>query len=90
MSARYDLIIVGTGFAGAFFLMRYLERAPATVRVLVLERGGSDDKSWQMMNRRTSSIAPDEVFHNLTPKNPGTPAQALAAIPSAGPAARPA
>ena len=41
MSARYDLIIVGTGFAGTFFLMRYLEGAPATVRVLVLvlERG---------------------------------------------------
>jgi choline dehydrogenase-like flavoprotein len=70
MSARYDLIIVGTGFAATFFLMRYLERAPATVRVLVLERGGSDDKSWQMVNRRTSSIAPDEVFHNLTPLKP--------------------
>jgi hypothetical protein len=53
MSARYDLIIVGTGFAGTFFLMRYLEGAPATVRVLVLvlERGGSDDKAWQLANR---------------------------------------
>jgi len=50
MSARYDLIIVGTGFAGTFFLMRYLEGAPATVRVLVLERG-SDDKAWQLANR---------------------------------------
>src|ERR1700687_1335614 len=68
MSARYDLIIVGTGFAGAFFLMRYLERAPATLRVLVLERGGSDDKPWQLANRRTSSIAPNQVFHNLAPQ----------------------
>ena len=53
MSARYDLIIVGTEFAGTFFLMRYLEGAPATVRVLVLvlERGGSDDKAWQLANR---------------------------------------
>jgi len=67
-SARYDLIIVGTGFASAFFLMRYLERAPATLRVLVLERGGSDEKSWQLANRRTSSIAPNQVFHNLTPE----------------------
>src|ERR1700681_2278588 len=68
MSARYDLIIVGTGFAGAFFLMRYLDGAPATLRVLVLERGGSDDKPWQLANRRTSSIAPNQVFHNLTPQ----------------------
>ncbi|MFI4869035.1 MAG: GMC oxidoreductase [Steroidobacterales bacterium] len=68
--ARYDLIIVGTGFAGAFFLMRYLERSPANVRVLVLERGGSDPKPWQLEHRRTSSIAPDQVFHNLTPVKP--------------------
>ena len=68
MSARYDVIIVGTGFAGAFFLMRYLERAPAGARVLVLERGGSDDKAWQLANRRTCSIPADQVFHNLTPE----------------------
>ena len=68
MSARYDLIIVGTGFAGAFFLMRYLERAPAGTRILVVERGGSDDKAWQLANRRTCSIRPTEVFHNLTPE----------------------
>jgi choline dehydrogenase-like flavoprotein len=68
MSARYDVIIVGTGFAGAFFLMRYLERAGAGVRVLVLERGGSDDKPWQLAHRRSSSIPADEVFHNLTPE----------------------
>jgi choline dehydrogenase-like flavoprotein len=67
MAARYDLIIVGTSFASAFFLMRYLERSPATVRVLVLERGARDDKSWQLQNRRTSSIAPTEVFENLNP-----------------------
>jgi choline dehydrogenase-like flavoprotein len=68
MSDRYDVIIVGTGFASAFFLMRYLERAPADARVLVLERGGSDNKAWQLANRRTCSIAPDQVFHNLTPE----------------------
>jgi choline dehydrogenase-like flavoprotein len=68
MSPRYDLIIVGTGFASAFFLMRYLEHAPAGARVLVLERGGSDNKAWQLANRRTCSIAPEEVFHNLTPE----------------------
>lgn len=36
---KYDLIIVGTGFASSFFLKRYLEKSPSTVRILVLERG---------------------------------------------------
>lgn len=35
----YDLIVVGTGFAGSFFLERYLRRAADDARVLVLERG---------------------------------------------------
>ncbi len=59
MTPKYDVIIVGTSFAASFFLMRYLERAPAQTRVLVLERGGTDTKAWQLQNRRTSSIAPD-------------------------------
>lgn len=63
---HYDIAIVGTGFAGAFFLMRYLEHAPHA-RVLVLERGDADPKPWQITHRRTSSIAPGEVFVNLTP-----------------------
>jgi choline dehydrogenase-like flavoprotein len=62
MAGQYDVIIIGTGFAGAFFLKRYLERAPATARVLVLERGGRDTKAWQLENRRTSSIASEDVF----------------------------
>jgi choline dehydrogenase-like flavoprotein len=64
---RYDLIIVGTGFAGAFFLLRYLEHAPMTARVLVLERGNADSKSWQLQHRANSSTPPDEVYHNSTP-----------------------
>jgi choline dehydrogenase-like flavoprotein len=72
----YDAIIVGTGFAGAFFLMRYLEHAPRTARILVLERGARDTKGWQLEHRKTSSIAPEEVFVNATPEkewftNPG-------------------
>jgi choline dehydrogenase-like flavoprotein len=35
----YDLIVVGTGPAGAFFLEGALARLPASVRVLALERG---------------------------------------------------
>lgn len=67
MSQRYDLIIIGSGFAGSFFLMRYLERAPAEARVLVLERGNRDTKSWQLAHRRSSSIDPGSVFFNATP-----------------------
>jgi hypothetical protein len=42
---HYALIIVGAGFAYAFFLMRYLERAQPSARVLVLERGRVDEAS---------------------------------------------
>ncbi|MBX2923287.1 MAG: GMC family oxidoreductase [Chitinophagaceae bacterium] len=36
---KYDLIIVGSGFASSFFLKKYLEKSGAEKRVLVLERG---------------------------------------------------
>lgn len=39
MRNHYDLIVVGTSFASSFFLKKYLEKSPATNRVLVLERG---------------------------------------------------
>jgi choline dehydrogenase-like flavoprotein len=67
MDAHYDVIIVGTGFAGAFFLMRYLERAPALARVLVLERGREDSKSWQLQHQATTSIGAEKLFVNRTP-----------------------
>lgn len=67
MDTSYDVVIVGTGFAAAFFLKRYLEKAPPNARVLVLERGGSDTKAWQLANRATSSIPPEDVFVNSTP-----------------------
>jgi choline dehydrogenase-like flavoprotein len=68
VTSNYDVIIIGTSFAASFFLMRYLERSPADRKVLVLERGGPDPKGWQLQNRRTSSIAPTEVFFNATPE----------------------
>lgn len=39
MSGRYDLVVVGTGFASTFFLHKYLSKAKENVRILVLERG---------------------------------------------------
>jgi choline dehydrogenase-like flavoprotein len=68
MAQRYDTIIIGTSFASSFFLMRYLQRAPASVRVLVLERGDRDTKSWQLQNGSTSSIDPAAVFVNKNSK----------------------
>lgn len=38
-SDKYDLIVVGTGFASTFFLKKYLEKSGPEKRVLVLERG---------------------------------------------------
>jgi choline dehydrogenase-like flavoprotein len=66
-SAHYDVIVVGTSFAASFFLLRYLEHAPASVRILVLERGNEDTKLWQLENRKHSSFEPDDVFENETP-----------------------
>lgn len=66
-ATHYDVIVVGTSFASTFFLLRYLEHAPADVRVLVLERGNEDTKAWQLAHRLTSSIQPEEVFENDNP-----------------------
>jgi hypothetical protein len=92
MSSRYDLIVVGTGFAGAFFLMRYLEHAPAGARVL--ERGARDTKAWQLQNRRSSSIDQKDVFVNATPvkdwyTSPGYLGYYDPLVPCNNPSARP-
>lgn len=67
MSKHYDVIVIGTSFAASFFLLRYLEHAPSTARILVLERGTEDTKAWQLAHRLTSSIQPEEVFENDNP-----------------------
>ena len=56
MSRNYDLVVVGTGFASSFFLSRYLEKAAASARILVLERGRLDPHSWQVQEQRVSSF----------------------------------
>jgi choline dehydrogenase-like flavoprotein len=67
MPARYDVIVVGTGFASSFFLMRYLESAAPNARILVLERGNEDTKAWQLANRLHTSIDPDNLVENDNP-----------------------
>jgi choline dehydrogenase-like flavoprotein len=67
MPDHYDVIIVGTGFASSFFLMRYLEHAPPGCRILVLERGNEDTKAWQLANGKNTSIDPDSLIENETP-----------------------
>jgi choline dehydrogenase-like flavoprotein len=44
----YDLILVGSSFASSFFLHKYLGRARASARVLVLERGELREHRWQV------------------------------------------
>jgi len=55
MRQTHDLILVGTGFASSFFLMRYLRTAPPGASVLVLERGRVDSHAWQFKEQRNSS-----------------------------------
>ena len=74
--SRYDLIVVGSGFASTFFLEPYLKRAPTNARVLVLERGRRDSHSWQLRHKRTASTDAASTFVNPNPEkewvyNPG-------------------
>lgn len=68
MADKFDLIVVGTGFASSFFLASYLEKSPATVRVLVLERGQLDTHEWQVKNQRTASRNANDTFINNHPE----------------------
>lgn len=51
---RYDVIVIGSGFAAAFFLKGFLGRAGDRVRVLVLERGPRWPHARQIQARRSS------------------------------------
>lgn len=64
-SERYDLVLVGTGFASSFFLERWLERAPAGARALVLERGRLYEHDWQIAN---GGLLSTDTHVNLTPE----------------------
>ena len=59
---RFDLVCVGTGFATAFFLIGYLRNAPASSRVLVLERGRRNPHAWQIAHRANSDVDWKDTF----------------------------
>jgi choline dehydrogenase-like flavoprotein len=67
VSNNFDLIIVGSGFSSTFFLHRYLQKAKASSRILVLESGRHDSHSWQITNRRNSSRDYDSFVTNKNP-----------------------
>lgn len=67
MDNHYDVIIVGSGFSGAFFLHGYLPKAKPNAKILVIERGPKKSHQWRLDNYRFSTIKFDETFINLTP-----------------------
>lgn len=42
---QFDLAVIGTGFASTFFLQAYLNSAPESARVVVLERGNINNNT---------------------------------------------
>ncbi|NJN63705.1 MAG: GMC family oxidoreductase [Acidobacteria bacterium] len=68
MAERYDLIVVGTGFASSFFLKKALESRGPSFRVLVLERGAHRTHAWQLAHRAELEKSSRALFRNRTPR----------------------
>lgn len=76
----YSLVLAGTGFASSFFLKRYLEKAPPTAKVLVLEGSAYTPHKEKVQRAReipygdTSYISNGSVgnltYDNATPSKP--------------------
>lgn len=71
---KYDLIVVGTGFASTFFLYQYLKKASPEKKVLVLELGhlfSHSDRRRERAGQKPSSPnrnpEPHEVYINKNP-----------------------
>lgn len=52
----YAAVIVGTGFASAFFLQEWLRHAPRDAATLVIDRGRVHSLPWQIEHRRNSDV----------------------------------
>jgi choline dehydrogenase-like flavoprotein len=74
--AKYDLILVGTGFASSFFLKKYLQKNGPGKRVLVLERGRLFKHSERLSQVRDKTSVPLKLesqegsFINMNPSKP--------------------
>jgi len=66
----FDLVLVGTGPASSFFLAEYLRHAPASARVLALERGPHRDHAWHLGHMPDIEHAMSASFVNATPDKP--------------------
>jgi choline dehydrogenase-like flavoprotein len=64
---KFDLIVVGTGFASSFFLYSYLKKAGPSARILVLERGPDEDFDTQLEMRAGSSLDDQSLFRHNHP-----------------------
>jgi choline dehydrogenase-like flavoprotein len=70
MPEGYDLVLVGTGFASAFYLHEYLRWAGPRARVLVLERGERRDHAWHVAHREELRGRAEAAISNRTPEKP--------------------
>lgn len=53
---NYDLIVVGSSFASSFFLYKYLQKSPDSIRVLVLERGAFEPHKERLDRARNKPL----------------------------------
>jgi len=67
---RFDMIVIGTGFAGTFFLWEALKHLGPRARVLVLERGKMRDQSWQLANKGALLAHGRRSYKNANRKKP--------------------
>ena len=70
MKEKYDLILAGTSFASSFFLKKYLEKAPQSARVLVLERGQILPHSRRLSLAREQASGLNSFISSLSNLNP--------------------
>ncbi|MBX7139348.1 MAG: GMC family oxidoreductase [Oligoflexia bacterium] len=65
---KFELILVGSGFASLFFLEAYLRlHASPQSRILVIERGLLRPHGWQLQNRGALQQEAQTTFDNQTP-----------------------
>lgn len=67
---HHDLLVVGTGFASSFFLRGWLANAPATARILVLERGPHRTHANQLAKPGTIRNQALASYTNTNPDKP--------------------